>query len=109
MPVISARPPITLVERPATPGASLTRVDLLVYATLAAIGVMHYAMTLRASEFFTGDTIYFELAQGLLSHGYYGFNFRPETVLPPGFPAILASLCLAVGCTYPVFIHTVVV
>jgi glycosyltransferase involved in cell wall biosynthesis len=45
-----------------------------------------------------GVTTYFELTQSILSRGVHGFNFQPETVLPPGFPAIMAALCVVVGC-----------
>ncbi len=84
-------------------------VDAAVWAAIVAVGAMHYALALRADDFFTGDTTYFELARSLLSHGAYGFNARPETVVPPGFPAFLATLCVTVGCGYSVFIHAVVV
>ena len=68
-----------------------------------------YALALRADDFFTGDTTYFELARSLLAHGMYGFNARPETVVPPGFPAFMATRCVTVGCGYSVFIHAMVV
>jgi hypothetical protein len=61
-------------------------VDVLVYAVIGAIGAMHYALILRSSDFFRGDTTYFELAQSILLRGFYGFNSRPEIVLPPASP-----------------------
>ena len=106
----STRPPSTVTERPAAlrAGVSLMRTDVLVCLAIIAVGAMHFALTLRSSDFFRGDTTYFELARSLL-RGVYGFNFRTETLIPPGFPAILAFLCVAVDCRYSVFIHTVVV
>jgi len=84
-------------------------VDVSVWTTIVVIGAMHYALALRVDDFFTGDTTYFELARSLLSHGGYGFNARAETVMPPGFPAFMAALCLTVGCRHAVFLHAVVV
>jgi hypothetical protein len=80
-----------------------------VYAVILALGAMHYALTLRTSDFFTGDTTYFELARSILVQGFYGFNSRPEVVVPPGLPAIMVGLCVAVGCRHEVFVHAIVV
>jgi hypothetical protein len=109
MPATSTSPRIAPAERPAVRSTRLARVDVLVYTVIVAIGAMHYALILSSSDFFTGDTTYFELAQSILRRGFYGFNFRPEIVLSPGFPAIMAVLCLAVGCGHSVFVHAVVV
>jgi hypothetical protein len=97
-------------EPPGGPAArGRTVVDVAAWAAIVAAGAMHYALALRADDFFTGDTTYFELARSLLSRGFYGFNARPETVVPPGFPAFMATLCVTVGCGYSVFVHAVVV
>jgi hypothetical protein len=90
-------------------GRAETLADALVWAAILALGSMHYALALRTDDFFTGDTTYFEVARSLLVHGYYGFNSQPETVLPPGFPAIMVILCATLGCRYSVFIHAVVI
>ena len=105
---MSIKSPVARIERAAAGGAP-TVVDGLVYAAIVALGAMQYVMAVRSNDFFAGDTTYFELARSLLTRGYYGFNFQPETVLPPGFPAIMAALCVAVGCRYSVFVHAVVV
>jgi hypothetical protein len=105
----SASPRITSAARPTHRSAAPTGADVLVYVVIVALGAVHYALALPSSEFFTGDTTYFELARSMLSHGFYGFNSRPETVVPPGFPAIMVVLCLAVGCHYSVFVHASVV
>jgi asparagine N-glycosylation enzyme membrane subunit Stt3 len=84
-------------------------VDVTVWLAIVLIGAMHYALVLRADDFFTGDTTYFELARSLLTHGGYGFNARPQTVMPPGFPAFMAALCVTVGCRHAVFVRAVVV
>ena len=109
MPATSTSPRIAPAERPAVRSTRLTGVDVLVCAVIVAIGAMHYALILRSSDTFRGDTTYFELAQSILLRGFYGFNSRPEIVLPPGFPAIMAVFCLAVGCSHSVFVHAVVV
>jgi hypothetical protein len=96
-------------RRPAGPDARHSVADATVYAAILALGAMHYALALRPDDFFRGDTTYFEVARSLLARGSYGFNFQPQTVLPPGFPAVMAMLCTTVGCGYSVFIHAVVV
>lgn len=98
-----SQPPADTLNEPRT------AVDTFAYAVILALGGMAYALTLRASDFFTGDTIYFELARSLLSGHGYGFNFQPETVLPPGFPALMASLCAVGACGHTVFIRAIVV
>ena len=43
------------------------------------------------------DSTYVDLARSLLEHGAYQFDFRPETLLPPGAPALLALVWLSLG------------
>jgi hypothetical protein len=104
---------------PSAPGASATpndeasgprlTIDVLVCAVILVLGAMHFALVLRSSDFFTGDTIYFELARSILARTGYAFNSTPETVLPPGFPAIMALVCVTIGCGYTVFVRCIVV
>src|SRR5690242_10097502 len=84
---------------------SLTATDIVVYGSLLVFGALLIAMSRRSSDFFAGDVTYFELARSLVEKGFYGFDFKPETTLPPGFPAILASLCVTVGCNYTVSVR----
>jgi hypothetical protein len=98
------------VDRPPIATTSpRTRGDVLVYAMIVVLGVAACALTVRSNDFVGGDTIYAELARSLVSHGWYGFNSQPETVIPPGFPAIMASLCVTIGCSYAVFVRSIVV
>ncbi len=86
-----------------------THADTLVYGFIIVIGVMQCALCLRSTDFFRGDTTYFEVARSILSRHWYGFDYQPETVLPPGFPAIMAALCVTLGCTYTLFIRSIAV
>ena len=83
--------------------------DLLVHAFLLACGALEFGLVVRSSDFFAGDTTYFELARSIVDAGFYGFNFRPQTTLPPGFPALIALLCVTVGCGYAVLIRSMAV
>lgn len=109
MPAMASSPAIAAADRATAERATFTVADGLVYLVIIALGAMHYAFALRSDDFFAGDTTYFEVARSLLTRGVYGFNSVPETVLPPGFPAIMAGLCVAVGCHYSVFVHANVV
>ena len=85
---------------------SFTATDIIVYGLLLGFGALLFGMSRRSSDFFAGDVTYFELGRSLVENGFYGFDFTPETTLPPGFPAILALLCVTVGCNYAVGVHS---
>lgn len=72
---------------------------------LAGFGALQLALTQRTADFVRGDVTYYELARSILAGQTYGFNARIETMLPPGFPAMLALLCVTVGCSYGVLIR----
>ena len=86
-----------------------TTTDIVAYAVILSLGALQFGLTLRSNDFFSGDTTYFELARSLLEKGFYGFDFKPETLLPPGFPLILASVCVTVSCTYTVLLRSIAV
>jgi hypothetical protein len=87
----------------------LTPVDAGVFALILGCGAMQFILYQRASDFFAGDATYFELARSIVRDGFYGFDFKPETMLPPGFPAILAVMCVTVGCTHAVLVRSMAV
>lgn len=93
------------------PGARLSmptkrnRQDICVYVLLLALGGLQLALSSWSSEFVT-DSYYYELAQSILAKAGYGFNFRPEPMVPPGFPALLAVLIFAVGHSYAVLVRS---
>ena len=66
------------------------RFDLAVGGLLVGIGALQFAFCQAGTAFYTGDTSYLELARSIVAWRPYGFDFRPETMLPPGFPALLA-------------------
>jgi hypothetical protein len=78
--------------------------DLYVYLLIIALGVMQFMMTCRASDF-VGDAYYFELAKSLLAGKGYGFNSKPQTMLPPGFAVLLAVLIRALGTNYATLVR----
>ena len=84
-------------------------IDVAVYVIIFTLGALQVGFSLRSGDFFTGDVTYFELARSIIARHFYGFDFRPETLLPPGFPAILAGLCVVLGCSYTVVIRSIAV
>jgi hypothetical protein len=76
---------------------NIGRFDLAVGGLLVVIGALQFAFCQAGTAFYSGDTSYLELARSILAGRPYGFDFRAETMLPPGFPALLALLQLAVG------------
>src|SRR5215470_1512439 len=73
------------------------RFDVAVAGLLVVIGALQFAFCEAGAAFHGGDTTYLELARSIIAWRPYGFDFRAETMLPPGFPALLALLQLAVG------------
>lgn len=85
----------------------LITTDIIVYGLILAIGALEFVAWQRSDEFYRGDATYFELARSLIRDGFYGFNFKAETMLPPGFPMILASICVTVGCSHAILIRSI--
>jgi hypothetical protein len=52
---------------------------------------MQFMLYQRASDFYRGDATYAELVRSIVQTGSYRFDFRPESMLPHGLPAILAA------------------
>jgi hypothetical protein len=73
------------------------RLDFVVVGLLVVIGALQCVFCQAGTAFYSGDTSYLELARSIIARRPYGFDFRAETMLPPGFPALLALLQLAVG------------
>lgn len=94
---------------PATP-RSVRRdpTDVIVYGVLIALGVLQIVLSRHNSDF-VGDVTYLELAKSILGGKGYGFNFKPETMLPPGFPYLLAFFTLFLGTSYAVLVRTMAV
>jgi hypothetical protein len=86
-----------------------TATDFIVYGLILTFGALQFGLARRSNDFFTGDVTYFELARSMIEKGFYGFDFKPETLLPPGFPLILASLCKTLGSSYVVLIRSMAV
>ena len=82
--------------------------ERLVCGVILAFGALMVALTVRADDFFTVDVTYFELARSMIVDGSYGFSSQP-IAQPPGFPALLAFVCVAASCSYKVLIRIVAV
>ena len=81
-------------------------IDLVIYLLILGVGALPVALVQRGADYYTGDTIYFELARSIVRTGSYGFNFGPETMLPPGFPVILAVLSALLGSSHEMLVRT---
>ncbi len=82
--------------------------DLAAYTLLIMLGGITFFLSSRAPDFI-GDVYYFELAKSITEKTGYVFNFRPQTMVPPGFPAVLAILSMLVGSSYMVLIRSMAV
>src|SRR5215470_5447853 len=85
------------------------RFDVAVAGLLVVIGALQFAFCEAGAAFHGGDTTYLELARSIIAWRPYGFDFRAETMLPPGFPALLALLQLAVGESHLRLVRAMVV
>jgi hypothetical protein len=77
------------------------RVSITPSDTIAALAILlsliaYVTFHQRGAAFYGGDASYLALARSVRAGGYT-FNFRRETMLPPGFPAILALLIGTIG------------
>jgi hypothetical protein len=84
--------------------SSLNAIDLIVIICVLALGTLQFIGYLRAPGELA-DARYSELTRSILETGSYQFNFRPETLMPPGLPLILALICRAVGYSQAVLFH----
>jgi hypothetical protein len=85
-----------------------TTFDLVVYLLILMLGALEFAMSRRAADYLN-DTNYFELFNSILHHAGYGFNHKPMTQLPPGFPYFLAWISVLVGSSYTAMIRVMTV
>jgi hypothetical protein len=72
------------------------------------LGALPFFLYPRAGDLIS-DATYYELARSLADDGWYGYNSRTETMLPPGFPAVIALLRFCFGDGYAVFIRSMAV
>ncbi len=81
------------------------RLDIAVYLLLIALGALQFFLSCRAEDF-VGDAYYFELAKSLLARTGYGFNFKPQTMVPPGFASLVALFSVTIGSSYATLVRT---
>src|SRR5215813_499380 len=85
------------------------RLDVVVAGLLVVIGALQCVFCQAGTAFYSGDTSYLELARSIVAGHSYGFDFRAETMLPPGFPALLALLQLAAGESHLQLVRAMVI
>ena len=79
--------------------------DVAVYVFLMSLGALEVFLARRSADFAAGgDVTYTELAKSILAGTGYGFNFKPETMLPPGFPYLLALMSKVFGANHTVLV-----
>ena len=82
--------------------------DLMVYLALIGLGLLAVVLSCRARDF-VGDAYYFELARSIAKGTGYVFDFRPQTMVPPGFPYLLALMTMVIGSKYVVLVRSMAV
>ena len=82
--------------------------DLTVYVALIGLGLLGVVLSCRARDF-VGDAYYFELARSIAQGRGYVFDFRPQTMVPPGFPYLLALMTMVIGSKYVVLVRSMAV
>jgi hypothetical protein len=83
----------------------LNRCDAGIYAIAFVLGGLQLLLGCRTADF-SSDPYYYELAHSLLTGTGYGFNGRPEPMVPPGFPALLSLLIFIIGNNYAILIRS---
>jgi hypothetical protein len=83
-------------------------VDITMYLVLAALGALQIVLSRHVVDF-VGDVTYLELAKSIVSGTGYGYDLKPETMLPPGFPYLLALFTFFMGTSYAVLVRTMAV
>jgi hypothetical protein len=82
--------------------------DLVVFLALVALGALGFIFSCQAPDF-VGDVYYVELAKSIAGKAGYVFNSKPQTMVPPGFPFLLALMTMVVGSSYVVLIRSMTV
>lgn len=83
---------------------SFAAADLAVYAIILIFGGMEFFYYFQPPNLLN-DAIYLEIARSLLEKGVYQFDFRPETLFPPGFPVLVALVCRFTGYSQAALYH----
>jgi hypothetical protein len=85
-----------------------TVTDLIVYVSILLFFALQFAFYIRSADE-VHDVMYLDLARSILEKASYQFDFSPETLLPPGFPLILALVGWVAGLSQAVLFHVVAV
>jgi hypothetical protein len=88
--------------------AACNGVDVVLYLALAGLGILQIVLGRHVADF-VGDVTYLELAKSITGGTGYGYDLKPETMLPPGFPYLLALFTVFLGTSYAVLVRTMAV
>jgi hypothetical protein len=95
----SVQAPVFEVDPPESAQNRWTAFDSFTCLVIIALGTMQFALVRHWPQYLY-DTNYFELFKSILNHTGYGFDGKPMTQLPPGFPYMLAFLSKLIGPSY---------
>lgn len=75
------------------------KLDILILVTIGVLCIFQIYTYQQAESYVSDTSIYITVSENLLRHGSYEFNFKPHTLYPPAFPALLAVLGVIGGDT----------
>jgi hypothetical protein len=82
--------------------------DVSVCSLLVGLGVLAIVFSCRAPDV-VDTSIYYDLTKSIVNQFWYGFNFKAQSTLPPGFPLILAAISVTIGSSYAVLVRSLAV
>ena len=85
------------------------RIDLGVALAIIVFCAMELACYQRIESYSADSSYYIGLADSLVNQHRYIFDFKPHTLYPPGFPAILALISLVFGASYGVYVRAMAI
>ncbi len=88
--------------------ASFSAADWLVLFALLGFGALQFFCYLNSPDL-VNDARYYELTRSMLENGSYQFDFKPETLLPPGLPFLLAAVSMLWGSGPGILYHVMAV
>jgi hypothetical protein len=89
-------------------GRQFDLMDLLVVSLLVALGAVHLTWHRKIDDYFNYP-YYIEITRSLLAQRFYGYDYRFETLYPPGFAGMLALISVVFGSGEIVFARSMTV
>ena len=73
------------------------RFDAVIVLLLLLLGLFQVATVQRLESYWADSSVYMVAAHNLRASGSYEFDYKLETVYPPGFPLLLAGISAVMG------------